>query len=269
MTINPHTLQVVKHLTWDDVIPAAGVLALAWLASALAQWTIRQLAERAPARFRLLVLRLLPLSRLVIGLGAVAVIVPFFIEPRFHNIVAFTASIGLALAFAFKDYGSSLAAGLVTVLENPYQTGDWIEVDGAYGEVKSVSLRAVHIVTPDDTEVIIPHSRLWGSSIFNATSGNRSLLCVADFYLAPDHDASSVRKRLEEIAEMSSYRKPETPVVVIILEKPWGTHYRLKAYVKESREQFLFITELTVRGKEIFRSMGIRFAQALYAETKK
>jgi small conductance mechanosensitive channel len=269
MPINPHTLQVVKELTWDDVFPAAGVLALAWLATVLTQWAIRQSAERAPARFRLLILRLLPLSRLVIGLGAVAVIVPFFIEPQFHNIVAFTASIGLALAFAFKDYGSSLAAGLVTVIENPYQPGDWIEVDGAYGEVKSVGLRAVHIVTPDDTEVIIPHSRFWSSSIYNATSGNRSLLCVADFYLNPGHDAISACKRLTEIAETSSYRKPETPVVVIVLEKPWGTHYRLKAYVKESREQFLFITDLTVRGKQALLSMGIRFAQAMYAELPK
>jgi hypothetical protein len=38
--------------------------------------------------------------------------------------------------------------------------------------------------------------------------------------------------------------------------------------VKESREQFLFITDLTVKGKAILRSMGIRFAQAAYAETK-
>jgi small-conductance mechanosensitive channel len=33
-------------------------------------------------------------------------------------------------------------------------------LDGAYGEVKLVGLRAVHLVTPDDTEVIIPHARL-------------------------------------------------------------------------------------------------------------
>ena len=54
---------------------------------------------------------------------------------------------------------------------------------------------------------------------------------------------------------------------MIIFEKPWGTHYRLKAYVNESREQFLFITDLTTRGKAVLRSMGVRFAQATYAET--
>ena len=54
---------------------------------------------------------------------------------------------------------------------------------------------------------------------------------------------------------------------MIVAEKPWGTHYRLKAYVHESREQFLFLTDLTIRGKAALRSMGMRFAQAPYAET--
>ena len=102
---------------------------------------------------------------------------------------------------------------------------------------------------------------------FNASSGNRSLLCVTDFYLHPEHDAALVRRRLIDMTHASTYWKPETPVTVIVIERPWGTHYRLKAYVKESREQFLFMTDLTVRGEEMLRSMGVRFAQATYAET--
>ncbi len=258
---------IVRRLSWEDALLVAGVLALAWVAAAMLRWALRHLAERAPARLRLMTLRLLPISRLVIGIGAVVVIVPMLIEPKFQNVIALAASVGVALAFAFKDYASCLVAGLVTVLENTYQPGDWIEVDGTYGEVKSIGLRAVRVVTPDDTEASIPHVRLWSASILNASSGNQSLLCVADFYLHPEHDAAAVRKRLTEVAQQSSYRKPETPVTVIISEKPWGTHYRLKAYVKESREQFLFTTDLTVRGKDVLRSMGVRFAHAAYAET--
>ena len=203
------------------------------------------------------------------GVGAIVVAVPILVEPTFRNVVALVAAVGLALAFALKDYVSSLVAGLATVLENSYQPGDWIEVGGIYGEVKSIALRAVRIVTPDDNEVSIPHSLLWSASISNASSGNRSLLCVAEFYLHPDHDAAAARRRLAEVAETSSYWKAESTVSVIVLEKPWGTQYRLKAYAKESRDQFLFITDLTIRGKEALRTMGIRFAQAPYAETKR
>ena len=259
---------VLRKLSWEDVLRVLGMLVLAWAAAVVTRWVIRRLSEHAPARLRLLILRLLPLSRLAIGIGAVLIIVPMLIEPKFSNVIALVASVGVAFAFALKDYASCLVAGLVTVFENTYQPGDWIAVDGTYGEVKAIGLRAVRIVTPDDTEVSIPHLRLWSTSIFNASSGQQSLLCVAEFYLHPEHNASLVRKRLTDVAEQSSYRKPETPVSVIILEKPWGTHYRLKAYVKESREQFLFITDLTVRGKDALQSLGVRFAQAPYAETR-
>ena len=256
-----------RNLIWQDAILVAGVLALARLAAFVMRRLLLRVAETVPPRFRLSVLRTIPVIRLLIGIGAVMVIVPILVEPTFRNIVALVASVGVTLAFTLKEYGSSVAAGLMTVLENTYQPGDWIEVDGAYGEVRSIGARATRIVTPDDTEVIIPHTRLWSTSIFNASSGNRSLLCVTDFYLHPDHDAAAARTCLEDVARHSAYRKPESPITVIVLEKPWGTHYRLKAYVKESREQFLFMTDLTVQGKAALRSLGIRFAQVPFAET--
>ena len=260
---------LLRKVVWQDALLAFGVFILARIVSFILRWLILRWANKASAHLRLSILRALPIVRLIVGIGAIAIIAQILIEPTFRNIVALVASAGLSLAFTLKDYGISVVGGLAAVLENAYQPGDWIEIDGTYGEVKSIGGRATRIVTPDDTEVIIPHTRFWSANIFNASGGNRSLLCVADFYLNPDHDAALARKRLTEIAQTSSYRKAETPVVVIVLEKPWGTHYRVKAYVNESREQFLFLTDLTVRGKEILRSLGIRFAQATYAETER
>src|SRR5947209_2542500 len=269
MNENAEAWGFLRPLTWQHVLLVLAVFLAAKLLSGGVRWLLQHWAERVRPRLRLSILRLIPLARLVFGTAAVVVAVPILVEPTLRNVVTLVASVGLALAFALKDYGSSLVAGLATVLENTYQPGDWIEVDGIYGEVKSIDSRAVRIMTPYDTEVIVPHSTLWSHSISNATSGNRSLLCVADFYLHPDHDAAAAQRRLTEIAVSSSYRKADKPVAVIVQEKPWGTHYKLKAYVKESREQFDFITDLTIRGKEALRAMGIRFAQAPYAETKR
>ena len=264
MSIDLATWAHLENVTWQHVFLALFVLATARVLSFILRGLLRRAAERASSHLRLSILRALPIARLLILAAALITLVPIFVEPTFRNAVAVFASVGLALAFALKDYGSSLVAGFVTVLENAYQPGDWIELGGIYGEVKSIDLRATHIVTADDTEVIVPNSRTWSGSIANATSGHRSLLCVAEFYLHPDHDAVGVRAQLAQIAEASSYRKPETPISVIVVEKPWGTKYRLKAYVKKSRDQFLFITDLTVRGKEALRVTGVRFAQTPY-----
>ena len=259
---------LLQDLKAEHVLAILAVSLFALLFLFLARSTLWYVAERAPSRMRMPILRMVPMVRLLIGIGAIAIVIPILVEPTVENVVAVVAAVSLILAFAFKDYGSSIVAGLVTLLENTYQPGDWIEVDGSYGEVKAIGLRAVHIVTADDTEVIIPHSRLWSTSIFNASSGNQGLLCVAHYYLQPDHDGAAVRQSLAEVAESSSYRRPETPVVVIVLEKPWGTLYRLKAYARESREQFLLISDLTIRGKKALLAMNVRFAQAHYAEVK-
>ena len=203
----------------------------------------------------------------IIAIGAFVIVVPILVEPSVRNVVTIIASVSLALAYVLKDYASCLVAGLVTIIEGAYQPGDWIEVGGTYGEVKLIGLRAVHLMTPYDNEVIIPHSRLWSTSISNATSGGHTVLCVADFYLHADHDAQKASECLLEAGKTSTYLEPETEVSVIVQEKPWGTHYKLKAYVKESRDQFRFVTDLTIRGKEALRAIGIRFAQSPYAET--
>ncbi len=261
-------LGFLRELTWGDILIILAVLISCYLFVLTVRWIVHRAAESAASHRRLLILRMAPIARLLIWIVGIAIIVPLLIEPTFEKVVALAATLGLALAFAIKDYVSCLIAGVVTIIENTYQPGDWIEVDGSYGEVTAIGARAVHIVTADDTEVIIPHARLWSTSVFNASGGKRSLLCVTDFYLRADHDGASVRRALSETAETSSYRKPESPVKVVVSETPWGTRYKIKAYVAESREQFTMISDVTIRGKERLRAMGVAFAQAPYAESK-
>ena len=258
-------LQFLHQLKWQNLLIVLAILVSARLLVIIARWSVRRAAEKAPPGWRLAILRASPIVRILIDLAAIVAIVPILVEPTSRNVIALSIAVFLGLAFALKDYASSLVAGIMTVFERTYQPGDWIEVDGTYGEIKFIGLRCVYLVTPDDTEVIIPHLRIWTASVFNASGGNRSLLCVTDFYLHPEHDASAARAQLNAIAESSVYRRPETPVTVIVLEKPWGTHYRVKAYAMESREQFLLMSDITVRGKEALRQMSIRFAQAPYA----
>lgn len=216
------------------------------------------IGNRLHGRSRLYVLASIPLLRLLILVVAIALIVPIIIEPSVQNMVAVLGAAGLAIGFALKDYVSSLIAGVVSVFEMPYRPGDWIEVDGTYGEVKHVGMRTVKIVTPDDTMVSIPHLKLWSQPIHNANNGGPSLQCVSNFYLHPEHDAGLVCQVLQDVALTSPFLQFDKPVRVVVRERPWGTHYRLKAYPIDPRQQFRFHSDLTVRGKKALEQMGIR-----------
>ncbi len=258
------TEQVVKlfrDITTQTLIEALAVVLVAILLVWLSQKLLPWLAERVHSSRRLFVLALIPTIRILVLVAALLWIVPLFIEPTVQNTLAILGTAGLTIGFALKDYVSSLLAGVVAAYELPYRPGDWIEVEGIYGEVRHVGMRVVEIVTPSDTVVFIPHQKLWTGLIHNANNGGVSLMCVVSFYLAPDHDAHEVRRVLEDVALSSPYLKLSQPVLVVLEEQPWGTHYRIKAYPMDPRQQFQFMSDLTARGKDCLRKMPVSFAR--------
>ena len=255
-------MEVLKNMTNIVVTQIAFILIAAWLATVLIQRLFPWVADKFSGRHRLYILASVPVLRLLVLIVAGMLVVPRIIEPSFENLVALLGALGLALGFAFKDYVGSLIAGIVTLYEMPYRIGNWISIEGAYGEVKSIGMRTVEILTPDDTVVIIPHQKLWDHLVFNANKGTGDLLCVTDFYLRSPHDSAQVRQTLEDVGLTSSYLQIKRPVHVVVREKPWGTHYCLKAYPVDPRDQFRFITDLTIRGRAILTELGVEFTEA-------
>ena len=251
----------ILALEQGDMLAVAAIVIVAWLLITLDKRLLPWLADNLPNRYRNFLLASEPVLRLLIIVVAVVLIVTLIIDPTLENLVVLLGATSLALGFAFKEYISSLLAGVVTLYELPYRPGDWIAVDGAYGKVRSIGSRAAEIVTPDDTVVTIPHLKLWDQLIYNSNDGSSRLMCVADFYLHPDHDAAQVKQALHDVALTSAFLQTAEPISVIVLEKPWGTHYRLKAYPVSPDQQFHFITDMTVRGKAALKQLGVRFAQ--------
>ncbi|MFH1217210.1 MAG: mechanosensitive ion channel family protein [Pseudomonadota bacterium] len=251
---------IFRSLSQANLIQIGLIVASAWMLIAVSTRFLPWLANKVSGRFRFYLLASVPVLRLVIIVITLALISTHVIEPTIENLVALLGALGLALGFAFKDYISSLIAGVVTLYEAPYRPGDWIEVNGAYGEVKSINMRSAEIVTPDDTVVVIPHLKLWDQLIFNANDGGQNLQCAADFYLHPRHDAAQVNRTLHDVALTSAFLHVTQPISLIVKEKPWATHYRLKAYPVDPRQQFHFITDLTLRGKTALATLGVDFA---------
>jgi small-conductance mechanosensitive channel len=250
-------IRIFRDLDWTSGLEIALIVLVAWLLTIGAQRAIPWVAARVRGPLRMKILPWVPVVRFLILVTALALIIPVLIRPTLENMVAIFGALALAIGFAFKDYVSDVVAGIVALIERPYRPGDWVRIDGAYGEVTSVGLRSLSIVTPDDDVVFIPHSKLWSTNVYNANAGRRQLLCVADFFLKPDHDAAAVRQYLGDAALSSPYIDLDRSVCVILADEPWGTHYRLKAYPIDGRYQFEFISDLTVRARAVFARLGV------------
>jgi small-conductance mechanosensitive channel len=232
------------------------IVAGAWAAIYIARKVLPFLAARGPSQLRLYLLGAEPILRLSILAGAVIWLIPIFFNITIQNFLVVAGAASVAIGFAFKDYVSSLIAGIVAIFERPYRPGDWVEIDGDYGEVRSVGLRAITLQTAAENTITVPHSRLWAENISNSNDGARTLMCIANFYVSPLHDAALVRSALQDVALTSAYLSYEKPVLIQLSETPWGTHYQLKAYPFDLRDQFSFISDMTVRGKLAIAEAG-------------
>lgn len=262
MNGNDNISGVFKEFAQINFIELVLIVAGLILFFFLTQRLLPKLADKFSGPLHFHIQSLVPVSRLVVIIIGLVLIIPRLIEPTFENLVALLGALGLAIGFALKDYVSSLIAGIVALYEMPYRPGDWIEVNGTYGEVRAIKMRVVEIVTPDDTVVLIPHLKMWDHLIFNANDGGQNLQCVTDFYLHPHHDAAQVKHALHDVALTSAFLQLKQPIRVIVVDKPWGTHYRLKAYPVDPRLQFDFISDLTVRGKAALAALGVTFTTA-------
>ena len=261
MNPNNEAQSILRSLEDINFVALAATIVVAWLVVVAIQWAIPWLSKRLPPRFRFYLLPLVPILRLIILTFAAVQVVAGVIQPSTQNLLALAGASAVAIGFAFKDYVSSIIAGIVAIYERPYRPGDWVTMSGYYGEVQSVGLRAIRMVTPDDTVVSIPHGNIWNGPVANANDGGRSHMCVAHFYLQPDHDPATVRAMLYDVALASPYIQLDRNIVVTVREEPWTTHYRLKAYPTDSRNEFLFTSDLTIRAKQALRALGVSPAQ--------
>ena len=260
------TKEIVSKITTGKVAQAIFILLTAYLILKILDKLVIWLSEKIAREWRLRVKQFLPFLRMVVLTTAIVILINLFLNLSQENILAVTGTVAVALGFAFKDYASSIIAGIVGLFESPYGVGDRIKIGKHYGEVVSYGLRAVKIRTPDDNMVTIPHNKIWTEAVSNANAGALEAQVVTEFFFAHETEVNLVRKILYRVAQTSKYTALKLPIVVIIEEKPWGTIFKLKAYPLDARDEFLYQTDLIARAKQAFAKYDFAYPRIMNAE---
>ncbi|MEL7034558.1 MAG: mechanosensitive ion channel family protein [Cyanobacteria bacterium J06592_8] len=251
--------EILSDITTSKIIQAFIILAIAYIGI----WTIDKLihwfAEEVPLRFRLLVKQSLPFWRaFLLGLTTI-LLMRLFLKLSSNNVLALTGTISVAVGFAFKDYISSVIAGIIALFESPYQVGDRVKIGEEYGEIVNYGLRGIRLQTPDDNIVSIPHNKIWTEAISNSNKGDVEAQVVADFYFDHSVEVEKVIKILYRVAHTSKYTQLTLPILVFMDEKPWGTHFQLKCYPIDARDEFIYKTDIIKRAKQALAEINISY----------
>jgi MscS family membrane protein len=205
-------------------------------------------SERS-ARFRITIKGIIPVFRIITWAIIIFAIIKGIYNPPFETIIAFTASVGIAVGLAAQDLLKNVFGGMALLLDRPFKVGDKIDSGKYYGEVIEIGLRATRLVTADDSVVSVPNAELVNSSVSNANSGELNCQVVAEIYLPIDIDTFKVRQIATESAQVSRYVYLNKPITVLffneVKERRSYLKMRIKAYVMDIRYEFQFKSDMT------------------------
>ena len=260
------TQQVITQITSAKIAQALIAIAFAYILIKVVDKLINWFSEQVAKERRLQVKQFLPFLRMMVLTITIVFLMNLFLHLSRDNLFAVTGTIAVALGFAFKDYASSIVAGIIGLFEAPYRLGDRVQLGDNYGEVVTYGLRGIRLRTPEDNIVTIPHNKIWTDSISNANMGALEAQVVTHFYLHHSVDVELVKKILYRIAHTSKYTHLKLPILVWVEETRWGTRFQLKSYPLDARDEFIYKTDLTTRAKQVFAKYNLPYPRYLNRE---
>lgn len=251
----------VDFIAFERVPYAIVVAVIGYLVLRVGTRVLDDLGERFTDR-RLLFKQTNALFRFFLYLSIPAVVLAAVLQLSSEALFAVGGSIGVAFGFAFSDLLGALVAGVLLLMDRPFQVGDRISFGGFYGEVQEMGIRSVKLVTLDDNLVTIPNNKFLNGEVASANAGALDAMVVIEFYLAAAEDFQRARRIVAEAATTSRYVYLNKPVVTLLKDAFMGERFvtvvSVKAYVFDVRYEKSFITDVTERVKLAFREAGIR-----------
>jgi len=102
---------------------------------------------------------------LVLIVTLLAVLSQFGIETT--SLIAVFGAAGLAIGLALQGTLSNVAAGVMLLIFRPFKEGDFVEAGGTAGTVKGITLFVSELATPDNVQILVPNSQVWGTIVKN------------------------------------------------------------------------------------------------------
>ncbi len=218
------------------------------------------LNRRIPSR-RLLIAQIITTISFAIYILGGGYIFYGIVNPPKALILAVSGTLAVALGLSLKDLVASVVAGVILLFDRPFQVGDRIAFQGTYGEIRAIGLRAVQLVTLDDSIVTIPNSKFITEYVSSGNFGALDMMIEIDFHVSLDSDITKAEKLLYETAVTSRFAFLKKPVAIVLTELNFANRpamqIKVKCYVMDVRFEKALQTDILLRGNEALKQYKI------------
>jgi len=263
----PKDLNIIELVRVGGLLTGLAILIATWFAVRLVGGTLQRLGDRFADK-RLLLNQVATLTRFVMYLVGIGLAIGASVRLSKEVILALTGTAAVTIGFALKDLAASVLAGITILIDRPFQVGDRVAFGGVYGEITSIGLRSVRLVTLDDNVVTIPNNKFLTDVVSSGNYGALDMLIQMDFYVGVDQDVALAKRLVEECLTSNRYVYLSKPWAVLVNEVVHESYFavrlRAKAYVLDVKYEKAFETDVTERVLEAFREHGVAPPAVLY-----
>jgi len=171
---------------------------------------------------------------------------------------------GLALSLAAKDTLSNLIAGVLLILDRPFQIGDRIELwnspaeTGSWGDVIEIGLRATKIRNPDNLVVVVPNNEIMRRDIINYTMSGPHIRLRIPIDVEYQSDIEEAKRIILGIAlETGGVKTDPPPAVIVRGFGASGVNLQLRVWIRDARNRRAIADHITGRIVVDFADAGI------------
>jgi small conductance mechanosensitive channel len=216
---------VISHsaaLLTAVVLIVAGLLAAGWMGRLLDRWLERKAMEPPMRMLLVRILRLLVFALfLVIALATAGM--------DMTALVAGFSVAGLGVGLALQGVLKNLFAGLMIIFTKPFRVGEWIQISGVQGQVKTVALFSTTLLHTDMSRVVVPNHKIVGEILHNYGNIRQLELSVGVAYGTNLNDAAAIVRSV--LAKNPRVLKEPVPIVGVTMLADCSINIAIKPWV--------------------------------------
>lgn len=187
--IQESLLQIVGDLVGllPGIVVAIAILLLTGYGTRVARRIASQVGGRVihSRSLQMLFVQTARIGTWIVGIVLAAVIA--FPDLQLGDIIALLGLGSVAIGFAFQDIFKNFLSGILLLIEEPFQLGDQILVEGYEGTVEAINIRFTQLHTYTGELIEVPNSLIFTSAVrvFTANDCRRTDLEIGVDYTTP------------------------------------------------------------------------------------
>jgi small-conductance mechanosensitive channel len=151
----------------------------------------------------------------------------------------FGGAFGLAIGFGLQKTFGNLISGILLLLDKSIKPGDVISVadttgQEAVGQIRKIGIRAISVITRDQTEYLIPNELLMTNQVVNWSYSSKDVRVKAPVGVSYDSDLELVTKLLYQAAdEIERVQKHPKPRVNLMEFGDNSVNFELRFWIQD------------------------------------